>query len=97
MALGLLWLTLWQSHLRWLGLVFAVAGVDLALGARQPDLVADARGQALRSAAPTGACMRSTRAAIISRWRNGWRGTPTRAIRASSKRRRAPRAMRRAA
>jgi competence protein ComEC len=47
MALGLMWLTLWQSQLRWFGLVFALAGVALALTARQPDVVIDARGQAL--------------------------------------------------
>jgi competence protein ComEC len=47
MTLGLLWLTLWQSSLRWAGLVFAVVGVGLALTARQPDLTVDARGQAL--------------------------------------------------
>ncbi len=47
MALGLMWLTLWQSRLRWLGLVFSMMGVALALTARQPDVVIDARGQAL--------------------------------------------------
>lgn len=47
MTLGLLWLTLWQSQLRWLGLVFAAMGVGLALGARQPDMTVDARAQAL--------------------------------------------------
>jgi competence protein ComEC len=47
MSLGLLWLTLWQSWLRWAGAGFAAIGVGLAVIAPQPDLVADARGQAL--------------------------------------------------
>ena len=47
MSLGLIWLSLWQSRLRWAGVVIALAGVVLAFGARQPDLVIDARGQAL--------------------------------------------------
>lgn len=47
MTLGLLWLTLWQSKLRWLGLALSLTGAVLAFGARQPDLLADARGQAL--------------------------------------------------
>ncbi|MFN3890545.1 MAG: ComEC/Rec2 family competence protein [Beijerinckiaceae bacterium] len=47
MALGLLWLTLWQSRLRWLGVAISASGVALAVTARQPDLLADARGQAL--------------------------------------------------
>lgn len=47
MSLGLLWLTLWQSRLRWLGVVIALAGAGAAFSARQPELVADGRGQAL--------------------------------------------------
>lgn len=47
MSLGLIWLSLWQSRLRWAGLAIALAGVVLAFGARQPDLVIDARAQAL--------------------------------------------------
>ncbi len=47
MTLGLVWLTLWQSAIRWLGIVFAVAGLALAVRAPQPDLVTDPRGQAL--------------------------------------------------
>ena len=44
MTLGLLWLTLWRSALRWLGLCFALAGAALALDAPRPDVIADARG-----------------------------------------------------
>jgi competence protein ComEC len=47
MTSALLWLTLWQSRLRWLGVPLAVAGVLMALSARQPDIVIDARAQAL--------------------------------------------------
>jgi competence protein ComEC len=47
MSLGLIWLSLWQSRLRWAGLAIALAGVALAFSARQPDLVIDARAQAL--------------------------------------------------
>lgn len=47
MALGLLWLTLWQSRLRWFGIALALAGGAAAFSARQPDLVVDGRGQAL--------------------------------------------------
>lgn len=47
MTLGLIWITLWQSTLRWLGVAFALLGLVLALRAPQPDLVIDARGQAL--------------------------------------------------
>lgn len=47
MSLGLIWLSLWQSRMRWAGVALALAGVALAFSARQPDLVTDARGQAL--------------------------------------------------
>ncbi len=44
MTLGLLWLTLWRSAMRWFGLAFAIVGGALALDAPRPDLIADARG-----------------------------------------------------
>ncbi|MDB5570533.1 MAG: ComEC/Rec2-related protein [Hyphomicrobiales bacterium] len=47
MTMGLLWLTLWQTPLRWLGIAFALAGVGLATQAQRPDVITDARGQTL--------------------------------------------------
>jgi len=73
MTLGLVWLTLWQSAIRWLGIVFAVAGLALALRAPQPDLVTDPRGQALAYRTPL------RRAATRSRWRSGLLATLIRA------------------
>ncbi len=47
MTLGLVWLTLWQTPMRWLGIVFTLAGVGLATQAQRPDIITDARGQTL--------------------------------------------------
>lgn len=47
MTLGLLWLTLWTTRMRWLGVVFALAGLGLAVSARAPDIMLDARGETL--------------------------------------------------
>ncbi|MDT2021388.1 ComEC/Rec2 family competence protein [Methylocella sp. CPCC 101449] len=47
MTLGLLWITLWQTPLRWLGVPFAVAGVALALTGARPDLMIDRQGGTL--------------------------------------------------
>jgi competence protein ComEC len=52
MALGGLWTLLWRRPWRWLGLVSVLAGVLLAVSARQPDILiaSDARTVALRGA-----------------------------------------------
>ncbi|HEY8580988.1 MAG TPA: ComEC/Rec2 family competence protein, partial [Beijerinckiaceae bacterium] len=47
MTLGLLWLTLWTTPLRCLGVAFAAAGVLLAGRATAPDVMIDARAQTL--------------------------------------------------
>lgn len=47
MTLGLLWIVLWRSPLRWAGIVFALGGLALTFSARQPDVMIDARGQTL--------------------------------------------------
>jgi competence protein ComEC len=51
-ALGGLWLLLWRRRWRWLGLLPALAGVFLAVGARRPDILiaSDAQTVALRGA-----------------------------------------------
>jgi len=45
MTLGLLWLTLWRSRPRWIGLVFALCGAGLALSGARPDLIVDSTGR----------------------------------------------------
>lgn len=54
MTLGLLWITLWQTPLRWLGVPFAVAGVALALTGARPDLMIDRQGGTLAYRAADG-------------------------------------------
>ncbi|MGE3247876.1 MAG: ComEC/Rec2 family competence protein, partial [Beijerinckiaceae bacterium] len=45
MTLGLLWLTLWQSAIRWAGIALAAAGVALAATGNAPDLVVTGQGR----------------------------------------------------
>ncbi len=44
---SLVWLTLWQSWIRWGGLIFACIGIVLAVQTPRPDLRLDAHGQSL--------------------------------------------------
>ncbi len=45
MTLAILWLTIWQTWIRWAGLGFVVAGVAAAWMTPRPDLLIDARAQ----------------------------------------------------
>lgn len=47
MTMGIIWLTLWRSALRWFGIVFALAGAAMALNSPRPDVFIDARGTTL--------------------------------------------------
>ena len=47
MTMGIIWLTLWRSALRWFGIVFALAGLAFAFNAPRPDIFIDARGGTL--------------------------------------------------
>ena len=47
MTMGIIWLTLWRSALRWLGGVFALVGLALAFNMQRPDIFIDARGGTL--------------------------------------------------
>jgi len=47
MTMGIIWITLWRSALRWFGIVFALAGLALAFNTPRPDLFIDANGSTL--------------------------------------------------
>ncbi|MDB5649998.1 MAG: competence protein ComEC, partial [Hyphomicrobiales bacterium] len=47
MSLALIWLTLWRTPIRYLGIIFAVTGFAGAATYRTPDLVVDATGRTL--------------------------------------------------
>ncbi len=45
MTFGLLWLTIWQTAIRWGGIAIAAAGIVLAMRTPLPDLIVSAQGQ----------------------------------------------------
>jgi competence protein ComEC len=47
MTVGLLWLVLWQTPLRWLGIPVLGGGIALAASTVQPDIVIDRQGRSL--------------------------------------------------
>jgi competence protein ComEC len=47
MTLALLWLTIWTTPIRWVGLGFAAFGLALAATTPRPDVIIDAQGRAL--------------------------------------------------
>lgn len=54
MALAILWITIWQTWIRWAGLVFALAGVGLCLLYPKSDVLVDARGEVVAYRGATG-------------------------------------------
>lgn len=45
MTLGLLWLILWQTAIRWAGVAIAAAGIVMAAGTPSPDLIVSGQGR----------------------------------------------------
>lgn len=45
MTMALLWLALWQTPIRWAGLIFAAAGIMLAASVKPPDLLISGQGR----------------------------------------------------
>jgi len=54
MTLGLLWITLWRTSLRWFGIVFAMAGIALAKSAPRADMIVSGQGQIVAYRAESG-------------------------------------------
>ena len=54
MALAILWIAIWQTWIRWAGLLFALTGIGLAAVHPRPDVLVDARGQIVAYRAASG-------------------------------------------